>query len=298
MIVYISIYTIHDTRRIRVSCTELWFTASIPYYTVWSVCTFLVTKRKHVEREVLSISDSILPDAQRGLEVVRVWASRGNNLHEVERNDGTRCLVSMPSKFRKRIWIKRGTSLIHVTLLILHRFPVLTCILEMSELVLYRLHLCSIHVLSSSEYEFYNAFCLQATICSCVRLRKAIECRRRWWRCCLRTSAHTSAALSSGLPRSTSATRAQPPGHLDDEGRNWRTHASRCLPTCCRHPTQTPIPTQTPTPIPRGTWTRTPMTRRARIVAGAKTELQPTAGQFISADICPLWQITKHFIRS
>ena len=55
------------------------------------MATSETTKRKHVEREVLSISDSILPDAQRGLEVVRVWASRGNNLHEVERNDGTRC---------------------------------------------------------------------------------------------------------------------------------------------------------------------------------------------------------------
>ena len=79
------------------------------------MATSEATKRKHVEREVLSISDSILPDAQRGLEVVRVWASRGNNLHEIERNDGTRCLVSMPNKFRKRIWIKRGTGVQHVT---------------------------------------------------------------------------------------------------------------------------------------------------------------------------------------
>lgn len=74
------------------------------------------TKRKHVEREVLGVSDSILPDAQRGLEVVRVWASRGNNLHEVERDDGSRFLVSMPCKFRKRIWIKRGTREYYILL--------------------------------------------------------------------------------------------------------------------------------------------------------------------------------------
>lgn len=33
---------------------------------------------------------------------------RGNNLHEVEACDGSKFLVSMPTKFRKSVWIKRG----------------------------------------------------------------------------------------------------------------------------------------------------------------------------------------------
>ena len=37
-------------------------------------------------------------------------ASRGNNLHEVVTPEGDKYLVSMPPKFRKSIWIKRGMS--------------------------------------------------------------------------------------------------------------------------------------------------------------------------------------------
>ena len=33
---------------------------------------------------------------------------RGNNLHEIETSDGEKYLVSMPTKFRKNVWIKRG----------------------------------------------------------------------------------------------------------------------------------------------------------------------------------------------
>lgn len=33
---------------------------------------------------------------------------RGNNLHEIETSDGETYLVSMPTKFRKNVWIKRG----------------------------------------------------------------------------------------------------------------------------------------------------------------------------------------------
>ncbi|KAL1394833.1 hypothetical protein pipiens_011671 [Culex pipiens pipiens] len=43
--------------------------------------------------------------------IVRIVASRGNNLHEVEsaaEGDEERFLVSMPVKFRKNVWIKRG----------------------------------------------------------------------------------------------------------------------------------------------------------------------------------------------
>ena len=38
-------------------------------------------------------------------------AGKGNNLHEVETEDDEKFLVSMPTKFRKNVWIKRGTFL-------------------------------------------------------------------------------------------------------------------------------------------------------------------------------------------
>ena len=39
-------------------------------------------------------------------------AGRGNNLHEVLDSEGTSFLVSMPTKFRKNVWIKRGDFVI------------------------------------------------------------------------------------------------------------------------------------------------------------------------------------------
>ncbi|GFG33894.1 hypothetical protein Cfor_07141 [Coptotermes formosanus] len=63
------------------------------------------TKRKHVIREVL-LDDLELPTGKQ--EVVRVLASRGNNLHNVEDATGSQFLVSMPTKFRRNVWIKRG----------------------------------------------------------------------------------------------------------------------------------------------------------------------------------------------
>ncbi|XP_002735202.1 putative RNA-binding protein EIF1AD [Saccoglossus kowalevskii] len=66
------------------------------------------TKRKHVFGEVLS--EYVLPeDNQR---IVKISAPRGNNLHEVEAPGGDKFLVSMPSKFRKNVWIKRGDFVI------------------------------------------------------------------------------------------------------------------------------------------------------------------------------------------
>lgn len=40
--------------------------------------------------------------------IVRVVASKGNNLHEVMTASGESYLASMPTKFRKNIWVKRG----------------------------------------------------------------------------------------------------------------------------------------------------------------------------------------------
>lgn len=62
------------------------------------------TKRKHVTKEVLD--EFILPTENQ--QVVRVTAGRGNNLHEVETAKKERFLVSMPTRFRKNVWIKRG----------------------------------------------------------------------------------------------------------------------------------------------------------------------------------------------
>lgn len=64
-----------------------------------------VTKRKHVLREVEADNFEV-PLANQA--VVKVVASRGNNLHEVEPVEGENYLVSMPTKFRKNVWIKRG----------------------------------------------------------------------------------------------------------------------------------------------------------------------------------------------
>jgi len=62
------------------------------------------TKRKHVTREVEQ--EFSLPE--EGQIIVKVVAGRGNNLHEVVDHTGETFLVSMPNKFRKNVWIKRG----------------------------------------------------------------------------------------------------------------------------------------------------------------------------------------------
>ena len=62
------------------------------------------TKRKHVTKELLDNYD--LPTENQS--IVKVVGGRGNNLHEVETADGDKFLVSMPSKFRKNVWMKRG----------------------------------------------------------------------------------------------------------------------------------------------------------------------------------------------
>ncbi|KAJ8942911.1 hypothetical protein NQ314_009886 [Rhamnusium bicolor] len=63
------------------------------------------TKRKHVLREVLQDDFSTPTENQ---QIVKVLRSRGNNLHEVESTDKSVFLVSMPTKFRNNMWVKRG----------------------------------------------------------------------------------------------------------------------------------------------------------------------------------------------
>lgn len=69
-----------------------------------------VTKRKHVMKEMLA-DDFEHPVNNQ--QIAKVISSKGNNLHEVEPNIGDESfLVSMPTKFRKNVWIKRGDFVI------------------------------------------------------------------------------------------------------------------------------------------------------------------------------------------
>ncbi|CAF1445425.1 unnamed protein product [Adineta steineri] len=62
------------------------------------------TKAKHVVNEALQRYE--LPDEKN--YIVKVIAPRGNNLHEVITPSGSTFLVTMPTKFRRTIFIKRG----------------------------------------------------------------------------------------------------------------------------------------------------------------------------------------------
>ena len=66
------------------------------------------TKRKHVTRE-LEEDLSVPTESQ---SIVQLIESRGNNLHEAMDATGDRFLISMPPKFRKSIWVKRGDFVI------------------------------------------------------------------------------------------------------------------------------------------------------------------------------------------
>ncbi|XP_053284638.1 probable RNA-binding protein EIF1AD [Pleuronectes platessa] len=66
------------------------------------------TKRKHVVKEVFG--DFVTPTETQ--QIVKITGSRGNNLHEAVTAQGEIFLVSMPTKFRKNLWIKRGDFVI------------------------------------------------------------------------------------------------------------------------------------------------------------------------------------------
>eukprot|EP01134_Creolimax_fragrantissima_P000488 CFRG0488T1 len=66
------------------------------------------TKAKYVVREVLE--EFPIPDDQH--PIMRVTASVGNNLIEVEDPEGKHVLCSLPSKFQHTIWIKKGDHVI------------------------------------------------------------------------------------------------------------------------------------------------------------------------------------------
>lgn len=62
------------------------------------------TKRKHVVREMLNE----YPEPRDDQVILKILGARGNNLHEAEWPDGGRHLCSMPTKFRKNVWIAQG----------------------------------------------------------------------------------------------------------------------------------------------------------------------------------------------
>ncbi|KAH8241138.1 hypothetical protein KR032_005498, partial [Drosophila birchii] len=71
-----------------------------------------ISRRKHLMKEMME-DDYALPTEQQ--QIVRVVSSRGNNLHEVETAKSEaeeNFLVSMPNKFRKSMWVKRGDFLL------------------------------------------------------------------------------------------------------------------------------------------------------------------------------------------
>ncbi|KAF9408229.1 hypothetical protein HW555_012017, partial [Spodoptera exigua] len=68
-----------------------------------------VTRRKHVMNEAAWDDDELPKENQ---SIVKVLKSKGNNLHAVITPTGEEYLVSMPTKFRKNIWVKRGTYIV------------------------------------------------------------------------------------------------------------------------------------------------------------------------------------------
>ena len=66
------------------------------------------TKRKYMYQEHLS--EVAPPSGEQ--TIGRLLETRGNNLHQVEDADGRVYLASMPNKFRRNIWVRRGTFLL------------------------------------------------------------------------------------------------------------------------------------------------------------------------------------------
>uniref|UniRef100_A0A0N5BN53 Probable RNA-binding protein EIF1AD n=1 Tax=Strongyloides papillosus TaxID=174720 RepID=A0A0N5BN53_STREA len=64
----------------------------------------VASKRRHVIKKVQM--ELVLPNEEQ--KIAQVISSCGNNLLEVEDENSEKYLVSMPSKFRKCIWVKRG----------------------------------------------------------------------------------------------------------------------------------------------------------------------------------------------
>ena len=64
--------------------------------------------RKHVENEIFSS----YPEPKENEFIVKVLESRGNNTLLVAHPSGETELCSIPAKFNKKVWIKRGSFII------------------------------------------------------------------------------------------------------------------------------------------------------------------------------------------
>ena len=72
--------------------------------------------RRVICRSLINVALSFIPYNLfihvNSVFLLQVIGGRGNNLHEVEASDKSQFLVSMPPKFRKNVWIKRGISIL------------------------------------------------------------------------------------------------------------------------------------------------------------------------------------------
>lgn len=65
-----------------------------------------VARQKHIKNESWTDDYSLPKENQK---VARIVQPKGNNLHEVEAEDGEETfLATMPTKFRRNVWVKRG----------------------------------------------------------------------------------------------------------------------------------------------------------------------------------------------
>lgn len=65
-----------------------------------------VARQKHIRNELWTDDYSLPKENQK---IAQIRQPKGNNLHEVEPEDSAEtCLASMPTKFRKNVWVKRG----------------------------------------------------------------------------------------------------------------------------------------------------------------------------------------------
>lgn len=65
-----------------------------------------VARQKHIRNELWT-DDYSLPKENQLIAQIR--QPKGNNLHEVEVENATdACLATMPTKFRRNVWVKRG----------------------------------------------------------------------------------------------------------------------------------------------------------------------------------------------
>lgn len=58
-------------------------------------------------KDALKAVDSF-PEPKAGESIIQIVGARGNNLYDVRFPNGEICICSMPTRFRRTIWIKRN----------------------------------------------------------------------------------------------------------------------------------------------------------------------------------------------